>query len=603
MTYDSAGRLTMVQTAAPTFGAADVVRLGIGNSIILGGAGADSITAAAGNDIVLGDNGALSYAAGLLTSVQATTPTSGGNDGITLAAGNQIVIGGVGTDTITTGTGNSMVFGDDGSLTYTTGTLSLAQTSDPGFGSADVINLGTGNNTIFGGAGANTIAAANGNNIVLGNNGTIGYVAGAVSTIASTNVVGATGYGANNTITLGAGNQTVIAGIGADSITGGTGNSLVIGDEGSVTYDSAGRLTMVQTISAAYGAADTIRLGIGNNIALGGAGADSITAGAGNDIVLGDNGSVAYTAGVVTTVQSAMPTSGGNDAITLAAGNQIVIGGVGSDTITTGAGSSVIYGDDASMTFVAGQIATAATLDPSFIGNDTITAGAGRTTVNGGGGTDKITVGTGGVIVKTATTKWQMEAAAPPTDHGAPAPLTKDQLAPVVEEAKAIWQLALGPKAAELAFLNGITIDIGQLPEGMIGATQGSLITIDATAAGWGWNYDTSTAAYRTTVHPGVLMAVQDQHAASEMDLLSTVLHEMGNAMGFAEDHGEDVTGDTIAAGTRRLPTITWDSPHEESADLTAAPHDTPAWLGNFLDNLGQDSTNPTLRIRIKASR
>ena len=87
------------------------------------------------------------------------------------------------------------------------------------------------------------------------------------------------------------------------------------------------------------------------------------------------------------------------------------------------------------------------------------------------------------------------------------------------------------------------------------------------------------------------------------MDLLSTVLHVMGNAMGFAEDHGEDVTGDTIAAGTRRLPTITWDSPHEESADLTAAPHDTPAWLGNFLDNLGQDSTNPTLRIRIKASR
>ena len=39
------------------------------------------------------------------------------------------------------------------------------------------------------------------------------------------------------------------------------------------------------------------------------------------------------------------------------------------------------------------------------------------------------------------------------------------------------------------------------------------------------------------------------------MDLLSTVLHELGNAMGFAEDNGQDVTGMTLAAGIRRLPT------------------------------------------------
>ena len=509
----------------------------------------------------------------------------------------------MGADTITTATGNSIVFGDDGSLACTAGVLSLAQSSDPAFGSADVINLGTGNNTVFGGAGANSIAAVNGNNIVLGNNGTISYLAGVVSTIASTDVVGSTAYGANNTITLGAGNQTVIAGIGADSITGGAGNSIVIGDEGSVAYDSAGRLSLIQTTAPTSGAADTIRLGIGNSLVLGGAAADSIIAGAGNDIVLGDHGAIAYVAGVIATVQSTTPTSGGNDAITLAAGNQIVIGGVGSDTIATGVGNSAIYGDDASLGFVTGQIATGTTLDPSFIGNDTITAGAGRTTVNGGGGTDKITLGTGGVIVKTATTKWQMEAAAPPAGHGVPVALTQAELAPVVAEAKAIWQMALGPQATELALLNGITIDIGQLPEGMIGATQGSLITIDATAAGWGWNYDTSAAAYHTTVHPGVLTAGQGEHAASEMDLLSTVLHEMGNAMGFAEDHGEDVTGDTIAAGTRRLPTIAWDLPIESSADLAVPTHDTSAWLGNFLDNLGQDTTNPTLRIRIKAPR
>jgi hypothetical protein len=38
------------------------------------------------------------------------------------------------------------------------------------------------------------------------------------------------------------------------------------------------------------------------------------------------------------------------------------------------------------------------------------------------------------------------------------------------------------------------------------------------------------------------------------MDLLTTVVHELGNAMGFAEDTGQDVTGSILADGTRRLP-------------------------------------------------
>jgi hypothetical protein len=33
------------------------------------------------------------------------------------------------------------------------------------------------------------------------------------------------------------------------------------------------------------------------------------------------------------------------------------------------------------------------------------------------------------------------------------------------------------------------------------------------------------------------------------MDLLSTLLHEMGSAMGFAEDQGRDVAGMTLQAG------------------------------------------------------
>jgi hypothetical protein len=38
------------------------------------------------------------------------------------------------------------------------------------------------------------------------------------------------------------------------------------------------------------------------------------------------------------------------------------------------------------------------------------------------------------------------------------------------------------------------------------------------------------------------------------MDLLTTVIHELGNAMGFAEDQGQDVSGATLQAGVRRIP-------------------------------------------------
>jgi hypothetical protein len=50
------------------------------------------------------------------------------------------------------------------------------------------------------------------------------------------------------------------------------------------------------------------------------------------------------------------------------------------------------------------------------------------------------------------------------------------------------------------------------------------------------------------------------------MDLLSTVLHELGNTMGFAEDHGRDVTGMVLPAGERRVPAA---EPHLNGQDVS----------------------------------
>jgi len=68
----------------------------------------------------------------------------------------------------------------------------------------------------------------------------------------------------------------------------------------------------------------------------------------------------------------------------------------------------------------------------------------------------------------------------------------------------------------------------GDLPDLDLGSTVGKAITIDATAAGWGWTV-----------------------AGGQMDLLTAVLHELGHVLGL--DHGDvagGLMGGTLAPGS-----------------------------------------------------
>jgi hypothetical protein len=143
------------------------------------------------------------------------------------------------------------------------------------------------------------------------------------------------------------------------------------------------------------------------------------------------------------------------------------------------------------------------------------------------------------------------------------------------------------------------------------------VITIDSTADGWGWFTDTSLAGdneFGRTSIPGVLTAEPGSAASEEMDLLSTVLHEMGNAMGFPEDTGQDVTGKVLAAGERRLPvlegdvgaasgvpSIAWGAINAVDSLLPPNPV-TPSWTDDFLNNLGRGASgkHPNAGFRIK---
>ena len=98
-------------------------------------------------------------------------------------------------------------------------------------------------------------------------------------------------------------------------------------------------------------ASNTIAVGEGDNIIIGGIGADTITAGDGENLIFGDDGMVTFTNFTSTavqgqawntvedvillTAQTTYPTVGGADTITAGTGNVVIFGGVGNEAITT----------------------------------------------------------------------------------------------------------------------------------------------------------------------------------------------------------------------------------------------------------------------------
>jgi uncharacterized protein (TIGR03118 family) len=125
------------------------------------------------------------------------------------------------------------------------------------------------------------------------------------------------------------------------------------------------------------------------------------------------------------------------------------------------------------------------------------------------------------------------EAAAPaqPVRHT----LTRPQLQRVVQQALADWQSA-GATAAQLAQLRQAAVSIQILPATYLGEKAGGQVWISPNAAGWGWNLGASTPTDR-------------------MDLRSVLDHEFGHVLGLEDsDNLQDVMGETLAAGVRRLP-------------------------------------------------
>jgi Ca2+-binding RTX toxin-like protein len=143
---------------------------------------------------------------------------------------------------------------------------------------------------------------------------------------------------------------------------------------------------------------------------------------------------------------------------------------------------------------------------------------------------------------------------APPTTSDA-AMLTAELLAPLVSAAAERIESVLGSEAGDV--LDGVSVEIADLPGNVLGSARDNTVQIDVDAAGFGWFVDVTPdddVEFVSSVAPHQLQAV-DGPAVGRVDLLTVVMHELAHVLGFEDTHGDDLMGELLPASTRRLMT------------------------------------------------
>ena len=187
--------------------------------IVIAGADQDTVLTESGDDIVLGDSGEATFNSdldagvlaeqiGILRTINSLTAAIGDNDTITTDEGSDIVIGGAKDDSITvylaTEVEADTVLGDSGQITFEVdGSIKTIATTDSGIGGSDTIHTQNGSDIVIGGTGGDIITT------------------------------------------------------GTDA-SGDTARDIVLGDEGSATFDSIGRLDAIESTNTDIGGNDHI---------------------------------------------------------------------------------------------------------------------------------------------------------------------------------------------------------------------------------------------------------------------------------------------------------------------------------------------------------
>jgi cyclophilin family peptidyl-prolyl cis-trans isomerase len=181
---------------------------------------------------------------------------------------------------------------------------------------------------------------------------------------------------------------------------------------------------------------------------------------------------------------------------------------------------------------------------------------------------------------------------------GAAALLTESQLQPIIVEAERRLTAATGIQVA--AALAGISVQIGDLPDKILGEATANAIYISSTAAGYGWFVDATPgddSEFSSSLGPYAFAACYGSPAASRVDLLTTVMHEMTHVLGFGHSDSLDLMSPTLPLGQRRvldtqlLPSLLWQDHDDSSND----PLEDTSAVDRVFAAVGSDARNLVL--------
>ncbi|NJO77574.1 MAG: hypothetical protein HC827_03010 [Cyanobacteria bacterium RM1_2_2] len=395
--FHADGSLQSVETSGS---GADQVSLSSGSNTVIAGGGADAITVLGGRSAILADDGTASFEADQVTSL--TSSDGGENDVISLQAGDNLVIAGAGQDEIQTLDGSNFVVADEAEASFSAGQLRQIRSINPSVGGDDQIGLGQGYNVVIGGAGSDTvITQAIAVNVILGDSATaeIGEH-GRLTAIASSD----SNTGATDQIELSGGTNTVIAGDGKDTVTATAGNNAIVADGGRAEFDRKGHLKSIVSTHLGQGVSDQVALQNGTNTVIAGAGDDQVVATNGVNTIIGDEGEALYDTGMLTAAQAIAPELGGIDRITTQGGTNVIIGGAGDDQLTVQAQSptenNIVFGDSGMAKFDSdSNLHSIASLRGATGGQDQISLTQGSNMVIAGGGQDRVSATEGNNVI------------------------------------------------------------------------------------------------------------------------------------------------------------------------------------------------------------
>ena len=145
------------------------------------------------------------------------------------------------------------------------------------------------------------------------------------------------------------------------------------------------------------------------------------------------------------------------------------------------------------------------------------------------------------------------------TDRTNETTLTETELEIIVSEAINRWTEA-GLSEAQIETLESVTYEITDLRDWYIGSASGTHIQIDTNAFGWNWFVDSTPEedSEFSQISANSFEAEISSPAFGQIDLLTTVMHEMGHVLGLSDVHGRDnqaqLMSSHITAGTRLTP-------------------------------------------------